>query len=109
MTTQEKTHTLELSEKELAAILFLMTKSNGKATYLVWKRCRDILAWHIDQDDFENKHKSLSEDSAYDDYIDYHTVEEEWEAFLGIGYENKDLLNKITKMEKELAELKEML
>lgn len=111
MTTQEKTHTLELSEKELAGILFLLTRANGKSTYQVWKRCKDILTSHIDQDDFENKHKSLSEECGYYDYIDYHDVEEEWETFLGIGegVKNKDILDKITKMEKELAELKGIL
>lgn len=109
MNTQEKTHTLELSEKELASILFLLSKANGKSTYLIWRRCKDILTGHIDQDDLRNKQKSLSAEIGYSDYIDYHAVEEEWETFLGIGYENKDLWYKITKMEEELAELKRML
>lgn len=108
MTTQEKTHTLELSEKELAAILFLLTRSNGTATNQVWSRCRDILAEFIDRDDFENKHKSLSEECGYTDCIDYYSIEKEWETFLGIGVENK-ILDKIVNMEKELAELKRML
>ncbi len=111
MNTQEKMHTLEFSEKELAAILFLLTRSNGKSTHQVWGRCKDILTSRIDQDDFENKHKSLSEECGYHDYIDYYSVEKEWETFLGIGLadENKEILVKITKMEKELAELKGML
>ena len=109
MTIQEKIHTLELSEKELAAILFLLNKSNGKSTYKVWKRCKDILVGEEDDDDLRIKHKLLSEMCGYDNLIDYYSVEEEWETFLGITEKNKVILDKIANMERELAELKEML
>lgn len=111
MTTQEKTHMLELSEREIAAILFLLTKSNGTSNYRVWKLCRDILVKTAYREVFINKHKSLSEVCGYHNTIDYCSVEKEWETFLGIGIseKNKALLDKIADMEKELAELKEML
>lgn len=97
MTKQEKMHTIELSESELAAILFLLNKSNGKSTYQLWKRCKDILTKFIDEDDFENKHKSLSEECGYCDYIDYYSVEKEWEDFLGVsGVDIKMVRNPLT-------------
>lgn len=108
-TPQEKKHTLELSEQELAAILFLLTRSNGKSTFQVWKRCKDILVESTDNDDFEIKHKLLSGMCGYDDYIDYYSVEKEWETFLGIVDTDKAKLDKIAMLERELSELKGIL
>ena len=109
MTKQEKMHTIELSERELAAILFLLYKTNGESTYQVWKRCTSILAEGVDRNDFNDKHESLSKMCGYCGYCDYHSVEKEWGAFLGIGDMNKVALDKIAIMERELAELKRML
>lgn len=91
MTTQEKMHTLELNEKELAAIFFLLASSNGKATHRVWERCNEILTNSVDFDDFETKHKSLSEVCGYPDLVDYYSVEKEWETFLGIGNRHSEV------------------
>lgn len=99
MTAQEKALTLELSEKELAAILFLLNKANGRSTYQVWSRCKDILLEFIDRDAFEVKHESLSEECGYYGCIDYHSVEKEWEDFLGVSGANKEIKENLREIE----------
>lgn len=111
MTTKEKMHTIEISEQELAIIMFSVYKVNGSASFRLWRRCRGILDKRTGSIGIEDKHNLLSKVCGYNNFIDYHTVAEEWEAFLGIGEEvnNKDILDKIISMEKELAELKRLL
>lgn len=110
-TTKEKLRTVELSEEELALIMFLLYKVNGSASPRLWGRCRGILDKNLGFGGIEDKHNLLSKKCGYDNFINYRSVAKEWEALLGIGEEakNQEVLNKITSLEKELAELKEML
>lgn len=99
MTTQEKTHTLELSEKELAAILFLSNRAIGGSTHQVWSRCKDILLEFIDRGDFEDKYETLSEECGYYGCFDYNLIEKEWEDFLGVSGVNREIKEKLQENE----------
>lgn len=111
MTVHKKMHTIELSEKEIAAILFLLTKFNGVSTLRFWEFCKDALVEPADFDAYMRKHKSLSNVCGYNDPIRYHLISKDWEAFLGIGdgVNYKAVLDKVISLEKELAELKKIL
>lgn len=109
--TKEKLHTVELSEEELALIMFLVYKVNGSAALRLWGRCRGILDKNLGFSGIEDKHNLLSKVCGYNNPINYRSVSQEWEALLGIGEEakNQEVLNKITSLEKELTKLKELL
>jgi len=111
MTTQEKMHTIELSENELARVLFVMRYVNGEIygepiTSLAFEKL-GVRELGIDATNF--KVMELVKVSNIPRKIDYYSIQKEWEAFLGIGGENKEILDKIANMERELAELKGML
>lgn len=113
MSKQEKMHTIEVSEHELARALFVMYVVNGTNV------CRRITSFAFEKLDLnrvgawglDSKVKELAKTANLPKLIDYCAVQKEWEAFLGIGEEikNKEILDKIAIMEIELAELKEML
>lgn len=110
MSKQEKMYTIELTEHELARVLFVMRYVNGE----IYGKSIASLAFEklgvrelgIDATNF--KVMELVKVSSIPKLIDYYSIQKEWEAFLGIG-ENKELLDKIANMERELAELKDML
>lgn len=116
MPTQEKQtkmHTIELTEHELARVLFVMRYVNGKVygkpfTSLAFEK---LGAKEIGIGDLEPKAKELAKTTNIPSCMDYYAIQKEWETFLGVGEEakNTDILDKIAKMEKELAELKGML
>lgn len=117
MIKYEKMHTIEVTDSELARALFIMRLVNG-----------DVCGRPIDSHAFEklgvgmkmmggdvlhSKVDELAKKIGVSMCIDYHYIQTEWESFLGIGdgksVKNKDILNKIARVERELAELKEML
>lgn len=111
MTTQKKMHTIELTEHELARVLFVMRCVNGElyARSLTSFAFEKLGVQEIGIDALESKVGELAKAANLPKRIDYYAVQKEWEAFLGIGGENKEILDKIANMERELAELKCML
>lgn len=113
MDKQSKMHTIEISEHELARVLFVMRYVNGEIYgYSITSQALYKLGvpeLGIDATNF--KLMELAKESNIPKHINYYGIQKEWEAFLGIGEEvnNKDILDKITNMEKELAELKRLL
>ena len=115
MTTQEKQakmYTIELTENELARVLFVMRYVNGKVygkpfTSLAFEK---LGAKEIGIGELEPKARELAKTTNIPSCMDYYAIQKEWEAFLGIGEEakNNGILDKIANMEKELAELKGM-
>ena len=113
MTKQVKMHTIELTEHELARVLFVMYVVNGtndgrRITSLAFEKLdlNRVGAWALD-----SKMKELAGKANLPELIDYYSIQKEWETYLGVGItdENKVILDKIAKLEKELAELTEML
>lgn len=111
MTKQEKTHTIELTEHELAKVLFVMRYVNGEVygRSLTTFAFEKLGAKEVGMDAIDSKIKELARTANLPKLIDYYAIQKEWEAFLGIGGKNKDILIKIANMERELAELKGML
>ena len=112
MTAQAKMHTIEITEQELARVLFVMSKVNGEIygkgiPSLAFEKL-NINLNHIDGRILYSKIKELAGAANLPKLIDYYPIQKEWEAFLGIGEEvkNKEILDKIADMERELAELK---
>lgn len=113
MTTQEKMHTIELTEQELARVLFVMSRVNGEihGESVVYLAIEKLNLNQLSASALSSKIDSLARTANLPKIIDYYPIQKEWETFLGIGDEvkNKDILDKIAKMERDLAELKEML
>lgn len=113
MTTKEKMHTIEVSEQELARVLFVMRSINGK----VYGKTIASIAYdklglsRMGTSALDAKIRGLAETADLPKRIDYNTIQDEWEAFLGVGdgVKYKAVLDKIINMEKELAKLKELL
>ena len=110
---EKKMHTIEVTDSELARVLFVMYVVNGtnvcrRITSFAFEKLdlNRVSAWEID-----SKVKELAKTANLPNLIDYCAVQKEWEAFLGIGGEirNKEILDKIANMERELAELKKLL
>lgn len=113
MNTQEKMHTIELTEQELARVLFVMSRVNGEVhgtsiTYIAFEKLNLKRMGGLKLD---SKKEDLAKTANLPVIIDYYAIQKEWEAFLGIGEDakNKEILDRIANMERELAELKEML
>lgn len=108
---QEKMHTIELTEQELARVLFVMSTVNGEVfgksimSYAYDKlKAKDIGLGNV-----YSAIEELTKTANLPKLIVYYAIQKEWETFLGIGCKNKDILDKITNMERELTELKGML
>lgn len=112
-TTKEKMHTIEISEHELARVLFVMQSINGK----VYGKTIESIAYQklglrrMDPSALDVKIRNLTETANLPKRIDYYSIQDEWESFLGIGdgVKYKEILDKIINMERELTELKKML
>ena len=112
-TTQEKIHTIEISEHELARVLFVMRAINGK----VYGKTIASIAYEklglsrMGPSALDTKIRDLAKTADLPKRIDYYSIQDEWEAFLGIGdgVKYKEILDKIINMERELSELKKML
>lgn len=113
MTTQEKMHTIEISEHELARVLFVMRSVNGKVydKPISYSAFEKLGLGRIGTSALEVKRSGLTAKANLPKRIDYYLIQDEWEAFLGIGdgVNYKSVLDKIISMEKELAELKKMI
>lgn len=113
MTSKEKMHTIEISEHELARVLFVMQSINGK----VYGKTIESIAYQklglrrMDPSRLVAKIRDLAETANLPKRIDYYSIQDEWESFLGIGdgINYKSVLDKIISMERELAELKRLL
>jgi len=116
MTKQEKMHTVELTEQELARVLFVMG-SVGAELYgkSIQTHAYEKLKVEYIKDSIGEVKFYAAVDRFYEKAklpncnINYYSIQKEWETFLGIGGKNKDILGKIANMERELAELKVML
>ena len=109
MTKRAKMHTLELTETEIARVLFVMKSVYGEEVY-----GRRITSSILDKlglegmafDDLHSKWEELAKVANIPKAIYYYVVQKEWESFLGIGGMDQVTLDKIAKLERELAELK---
>lgn len=105
----DKMYNLEVTERELARVMFIMGMANGvgHGRISAYRQASSILT---EGKDFEKVC------DVYDDLanrinlttIDYITVEEEWSEVLGIG-EKTPIQQRIENLEKELDELKKLL
>lgn len=105
-----KTYVLEVSETELARILFVMGKSNGHTDgYSAYSQAYDIFGLDEREDAVKEAYRYLHGDLGMH-YVDYNTVQEEWEEALGIGkFKKSPVQQRIENLEKELEELKKLL
>ena len=102
-----KMYTLEVSETELARVMFVMGMVNGLTDgESVYSQAYNIFRFDYNKvKDFSALHEDLGTHS-----IDYNTVQEEWEKVLGIGESKKSpVQQRIENLEKELDELKKLL
>lgn len=111
---QEKMHTIEVSEHELARVLFVMRSMNGElygSKVIAYSAFEKLGLDRIGASALDTKRRDLAETANLPKQIDYCSVQDEWEAFLGIGdgVKYKTVLDKIISLEKELAQLKGML
>lgn len=117
MIKYEKMHTIEVSESELARALFIMRLVNGEVLGVpltsIASEKLGLGMGKIGGDTLLSKVNELAKKLGVSTCIDYYYIQHEWEAFLGIGdgesIKNKDILNKIARVERDLAELKGML
>ena len=111
MTSQEKTHTIELTDAELARALFVMRNVNGKdyGRSLSSVALEKLGAKDIGFDALHSKAVELARRSNIPTFLNYYDIQKEWESFLGIVSMDQATLDKITKLENELAVLKGML
>ena len=108
-----KTFSVEIGERELAKVYFLLGSSNGKSVVrgglpTLYKLANDVFKGvNMSEEAYVLKQKV--------EYpIDYYSVQDEWEELLGIKTLSEEIkeeaiLLKIESLEKELSELKEML
>lgn len=102
-----KTYTLEVSETELARVMFVMGKANGFTEgETVFNQACNILGFENNSDAvYYALHEALGTS-----IIDYNTVQKEWEKVLGIGeFKKSNVQQRIENLEKELDELKKLL
>lgn len=102
-----KMYTLEVSETELARVMFVMGWVNGPTDEgSVYSQAYDIFGF--ENNSFED-YRALSEALGLS-CIDYLLVQEEWEKALGIGkFKKSPVQQRIENLEKELDELKKLL
>lgn len=102
-----KMYTLEVSETELARVMFVMGRVNGLTDgESVYSQAYDIFGF--ENHSFEDYH-ALYEALGLS-CIDYLLVREEWEKALGVGkFKKSPLEERIENLEKELDELKKLL
>ena len=104
-----KTYTLEVSETELARVMFVMGKVNGHTDgETVYSQANNLLGvrgTYGADDAYLKLHNMLGTGT-----IDYNHIQDEWEEALGIGETKKSLIQqRIENLEKELDELKKLL
>lgn len=114
-TKYAKKYTIELTENELARVLFIMRAANGRSDYgisltsfaLEKLGVKEIASFEV----LQSKWEELAKIANLPRFINYYSIQKEWETFLGIYIPNDklDTLNKIDKLEREIAELKETL
>ena len=108
MNKQAKLHTIELTENELAKVLFVMRNTNGRNH----GRCITSIALEalgakdIDSGALHSKAIKLARTADIPTFLNYYEIQKEWEEFLGIGRIAQGTLDRIAELEKELAELK---
>ena len=100
MTVHEKIHTIEISEQELARVLFVMRNANGREDYgrsITSLAAEKLGAEEIGFDVLHPKAMDLAKRAKIPTFINYFEIQKEWESFLGIGdvVKEKDILNKI--------------
>lgn len=102
-----KMYTLEVSETELARIMFVMARVNGLTDgEPVYSQAHNIFG--CENNSFEDC-RALYEALGLS-CIDYILVQEEWEKALGVGkFKKSPLQQRIENLEKELDELKKIL
>lgn len=102
-----KTYTLEVSETELARVLFVMGKVNGITDgEAVYSQACNIFGF---ENGIGEGYRALHEVLGTG-CIDYLLVKEEWEKSLGIGkFKKSPVQQRIENLEKELDELKKLL
>lgn len=104
-----KMYTLEVSETELARVMFVMGKANGHTDgESVYSQANNLLGvwgmYGVD-DVYMTLRNKLARGT-----IDYNYIQEEWERALGIGESKKSAVQqRIENLEKELDELKKLL
>lgn len=105
-----KTHTLEVSETELARVMFVMGKVNGYTDgKSVYGQACNILGFGKIGDTGEEVYHALHEVLGTKG-VSYTIVQKEWEKALGIGESKKSpVRQRIENLEKELDELKKLL
>lgn len=110
----DKMYTLEVTERELARVMFVMGNVNGlTGGESVYSQAYGILGLYgMDNDRqkvYNASYQALHE--ALDlGIIDYRRVQEEWEKALGVGkFKKSPVQQRIENLEKELDELKKLL
>lgn len=106
-----KMYTLEVSETELARIMFVMARVTGLTDgESIYNQAYDIFELGGMDDACMEVFNALHEDLGTDGVAAYHLVQEEWEKALGIGkFKKSPLQQRIENLEKELDELKKLL
>ena len=106
-----KIHAFELTDAELARALFVMRNVNGKdygralSSVAMEKLGAKDIGFHA----LHTKAIELARRANIPTFINYYDIQKEWESFRGIVSMDKDTMDKITKLENELAVLKGML
>lgn len=91
----EKMHTIELTENELARVLFVMSMVNGEVygnnvTSLALEKLNMRPAG---ASALFSKRRELAKIANLPELIDYFSIQQEWETFLGISEDkNKEIL-----------------
>lgn len=105
----DKTYTLEVTERELARVMFVMGEVNGLTDgENVYGQAKNLLGVGgisgVDSA-YRSLHNSLG-----GGVVDYDFIQEEWEKALGIGkFKKSPVQQRIENLEKELDELKKLL
>lgn len=106
-----KTYTLEVSETELARVMFVMARISGLTDgESVYNQAFNIFELGGMDDASMEVFNALHEVLEKDGVAAYHLVQEEWEKALGIGeFKKSPVQQRIENLEKELDELKKLL
>ena len=109
MNKQTKMYTVELTENELAKVLFVMRSVNGKDAV------RSIASFASEKlgvkentsfDELQSKWEELAKIANLPRFINYYSVQKDWEQFLNVGGFDQVTLDKAIKQEIEPTVLK---
>lgn len=109
MNKRTKLYTVELTENELAKVLFVMRSVNGKdaersitSFATEYLGVKEIASFEV----LQSKWEELAKLANLPRFINYYSIKKEWEQFLNVGGIDQVTLDKAIKQEREPTVLK---